>query len=58
MMNGTEVFGHLPCRTNENKNFLSAASRRRDIRKENIENKRQVCLYWLAMCDVSVIYKA
>jgi len=57
MMNGTEVFGDLPGRTNETKKFLSVASRRTDIRKLNIESKRQVCLYWLAMCDVSVIYK-
>jgi hypothetical protein len=57
-MNGTEIFGHLPGRTNENKKFLSAASRRRNIRKVNNESKRQVCLYWLAMCNVYVIYKA
>ena len=57
MMNGTEVFGDLPGRTNETKKFLSVASRRTDIRKLNIESKHQVCLYWLAMCDISVFIK-
>jgi hypothetical protein len=58
MMNGTEVFGDLPGRTNEKKKFLSVASRRTDIRKLDIESKSQACLYWLAMCDVSDIYTA
>lgn len=49
MINGTEVFGDLPGRTNENKKFLSVASRRTDIRKLDIESKSQVCLYRLAM---------
>lgn len=57
MMIGTEVFGDLPGRTNENKKFLSVASRRTDIRKLDIERKSQVCFYWLAMCDVSAIFK-
>lgn len=58
MMNETKVFGDLSGRTNENKKFLRVASRRTDIRKLDIESKSQVCLYWLAMCDVSAIYKA
>jgi len=58
MLNGTEIFGNLPGRTNENKKFLGVACRRTDIRKLDFESKSQVCLYWLAMCDVSAIYKA
>ena len=58
MMNGAEVFGDFPGRRNENMKFLSVGSRRTDIRKLDIESKVQVCLYRLAMCDVSAIYKA
>ena len=49
MINGTEVFGDLPGRTNENKKFLSVAIRRTEIRKLDIESKSQVCLHWLTM---------
>ena len=48
----------MPGKINENKKFLSVASRRTDVRKLDIESRSQVCLYWLTMCDVSAIYKA
>jgi hypothetical protein len=58
MMNGTDIFGDLPGRTNENKQCLSVTSHRADIRKLDIESVNQACLCWFTMCDVCNIYKA